>query len=289
MRAGQCHDRERKIEKVACLKQADTWKAKSQARRLNTESFSHLLTTATMNSRLLFLRRFTSGRHHPGVPHTTSGSRITTLLRGVAFTASLTGAYTVGSLYPPDLATFISPRIAPPAPSLGTPEAKTHTEALEARLQNLPLLKSLRSGEDKQEWYESRPYTGLPEEVRANNLTAGALSGPGKLAVRPLIRVKNDESESWGFIHLGRGLCGHDGIVHGGLMATLLDESMGRVVSINDVSNAVSKAFTHRHLRQAMFNLPNCIALTAKLTLNYRAPTKADQVRRFARVTGFLA
>jgi len=39
-------------------------------------------------------------------------------------------------------------------------------------------------------------------------------------------------------------------------MATLLDESMGRV---------------------AFFNLPNNIALTANLTLDYRAPTKADQ------------
>jgi len=228
-----------------------------------------------MNGRLLFLRRFTTGRHRPGASQTTSGSRITALLRGVGFTASLTTAYTVGSLYPPDLATFISPRVAPPSPLLGTPEAKAHTEALEDRLQNLSLLRELRSREDKQEWYESRPYTGLPDEVRVNNLTAGALSGPGKLAVRPLLRVKNDESEAWGFVHLGRGLCGHDGIVHGGLMATLLDESMGRVVSTDDVFGAP----THRHSRQAFFNLPNHIALTANLNLNYRAPTKADQVR----------
>ena len=184
-----------------------------------------------MNSRLLFLRRFTHGRNHAGAAHTASRSRISNLLRGVGFTASLTTAYTVGSVYPPDLATFISPRAAPPPPLVGTPEAKLHTETLENRLQNLPLLKELRSGEDKHEWYESRPYTDVPDEVRVNNLTAGTLSGPGKLALRPLIRVKTDESESWGFVHLGRSLCGHDGIVHGGLMATLLDESMGRVVS----------------------------------------------------------
>ncbi|KAF9652494.1 Thioesterase/thiol ester dehydrase-isomerase [Thelephora ganbajun] len=209
-----------------------------------------------MNSRLLFLRRFTSGRHRPGAPQTTPGSRANTLLRGVGFTASLTTAYTVGSLYPPDLARFISPRAASPPPLFGTPEAKAHTETLEDRLQNLPLLRALRSREDKQDWYESRPYTEIPDEVRVNNLTAGALSGPGKLAVRPLIRVKNDESEAWAFIHVGRGLCGHDGIVHGGLMATLLDESMGRL---------------------AFFNLPNRIGVTGNLTLNYRAPTKADQ------------
>lgn len=171
------------------------------------------------------------------------GLRGTTLLRGVGFAASLTTAYTVGSLCPPDLATFISPRVAPPAPLLGTPEAKAHTEALEDRLQNLPILDALRNREDKQDWYESRPYSALPDEVRVNNLTAGALSGPGKLAVRPLVRVKNDESEAWGFVHLGRGLCGHDGIVHGGLMATLLDESMGRVVSTSDLLSALA----HRH------------------------------------------
>jgi len=214
------------------------------------------LTTTTMNSRLLFLRRFTHGRHHAGTAHTAPRSRFGTFLRGVGFTASLTTAYTVGSLYPPDLATFVSPRPAPPAPFLGTPEAKAHTETREGRLQDLPLLRELRSRGDKFDWYECRPYTEIPDEVRVNNLTAGALSGPGKLAVRPLIRVKNDESEAWGFIHLGRALCGHDGIVHGGLMATLLDESMGRV---------------------AFFNLPNKIALTASLALNYRAPTKADQ------------
>ena len=209
-----------------------------------------------MNSRLLFLRRFASGRHHPGASQTKPGSRITTLLRGVGFTASLTTAYTVGSLYPPDLATFISPRVASPAPLLGTPEAKAHIEALEDRLQNLPLLKELRNREDKQEWYESRPYTGLPDEVRVNNLTAGALNGPGKLAVRPLIRVKNDESESWGFIHLGRGLCGHDGIVHGGLMATLIDESMGRVVSTSDAFKCLHSPVSPTGILQ--FTKPHC-------------------------------
>jgi acyl-coenzyme A thioesterase PaaI-like protein len=42
--------------------------------------------------------------------------------------------------------------------------------------------------------------------------------------------VKKDESEACVFVHLGRGLCGHDGIVHGGLLATLLDEALARNV-----------------------------------------------------------
>jgi acyl-coenzyme A thioesterase PaaI-like protein len=63
-----------------------------------------------------------------------------------------------------------------------------------------------------------------------NSLTAGALRGPGKLATAPLIRSKKDESETIAFVHVGRGLCGHDGIIHGGLLATLLDETLARTV-----------------------------------------------------------
>jgi acyl-coenzyme A thioesterase PaaI-like protein len=64
-----------------------------------------------------------------------------------------------------------------------------------------------------------------------NNFTAGALRGPGKLAITPLVRVRWDERESVIIVHVGRGVCGHDGIVHGGLLATLLDEGLGRTVS----------------------------------------------------------
>ena len=98
-------------------------------------------------------------------------------------------------------------------------------------MQSLPLLKKLRERDDAAEWYETRPYQNFPEERRVNNLTAGALRGPGKLAIYPLIRAKRDDSESIVFLHLGRGLCGHDGIIHGGMLATLLDETLARTVS----------------------------------------------------------
>jgi hypothetical protein len=103
-------------------------------------------------------------------------------------------------------------------------------EALEAKLQTLPQLQKLRESPDTNDWYETRPYLNFPEERRVNSLTAGTLRGPGKLGCIPLIRAKKDESESMVFLHVGRSLCGHDGIVHGGLLATLLDESLGRTV-----------------------------------------------------------
>jgi hypothetical protein len=146
-------------------------------------------------------------------------------------------AYGIGSLYPPSLATFISPRVAPPPLNSTDPSAVAYTIALEESLQTLPALKALRAAPDADEWYETRPYLNFPEERRVNNLTAGALRGPGKLALPPIVRARKDESEAVVFLHVGRGLCGHDGIIHGGLLATLLDESLGRTVRAFQVSH----------------------------------------------------
>lgn len=140
-------------------------------------------------------------------------------------------SYTAGSLYPPTLATYISPRVAAPPPDPDAPESIAYVEALEDSLQNLPVLQAHRNRADANEWYETRPFVALSEERRANSLTAGALRGPGKLALPPIVRARKDESESHIFMHVGRGLCGHEGIIHGGLLATLLDESLGRIVS----------------------------------------------------------
>ncbi|KAH7887025.1 HotDog domain-containing protein [Phlebopus sp. FC_14] len=179
-------------------------------------------------------------------------------LRSIAL-VTLTGvaAYTGGAVAPHPYFTFIAPRPAPgPSADPESPESLTYVAALEDSLQNLPLLASLRSQQDAEEWYEVRPYKRFPEERRVNNLTAGALRGPGKLALMPLVRSKYDESEAVVIVHVGRGLCGHDGIIHGGLLATLLDESLART---------------------AINNLPDKIGVTANLAINYRAPTFADQ------------
>jgi hypothetical protein len=75
------------------------------------------------------------------------------------------------------------------------------------------------------------PYSTLPPERLAHSLTAGSLRGPGKLAVPPLVFAKEDESEAILVLHFGRSLCGHDGIVHGGMVATVFDEATARNVS----------------------------------------------------------
>ncbi|KAH9888547.1 Thioesterase/thiol ester dehydrase-isomerase [Cubamyces lactineus] len=176
------------------------------------------------------------------------------LLAGVSTVAAT--SYYIGALYPPEFAHLLSPRTAPPPLHPDDPAALAHIAELEDQIQHLPILEAHRAREDKDEWYETRPYLNLPEERRVNSLTAGTLKGPGKLAIPPLVRSRRDHTENWIFIHVGRALCGHEGVIHGGLLATLLDESLARV---------------------ALLNLPEKVGVTANLNINYKAPTLADQ------------
>ncbi|KAJ7100523.1 HotDog domain-containing protein [Mycena epipterygia] len=199
------------------------------------------------------LLRTTSSTPNPP-PARRSFSAIATV--SLATAVSL-GAYTLGALFPPPPISLLYPRPAPPPPSDATsPESLAYTAALEAELQALPALRALRTHADATEWYEARPHEGIAPAVRANNLTSGALRGPGRLALAPLIRARRDEREAVVFVHVGRGLCGHDGIVHGGLLATMLDEALGR---------------------NAIINFPDKVGVTAQLSLKYKAPTRADQ------------
>ncbi|KAG8684906.1 hypothetical protein FRC08_013421 [Ceratobasidium sp. 394] len=195
-----------------------------------------------------------SHAHTPPHAHAHGGAKRARGAVAAVLAASLASAsYVAGSLYPPTTLQIISPPPAPPAPALGTEEAAIYTAALEEKLQSLEIVKGLRGREG---WYESRPYVNYPEERRIHALTSGTLRGPGKLALPPLVFAKDDESEAIVIVHVGRSLCGHDGIVHGGLLATLLDESLAR---------------------NALLNLPAKVGVTANLSVNYRAPTRADQ------------
>lgn len=173
--------------------------------------------------------------HPQATSHSTSGThprlgkRSRAVTAAVAATATIS-AYTLGSFYPPDVVTLLAPRPAPPPPDPSLPSSQKYVADLDRTLNSLPILVKMRSASDEDEWYETRPYLNYPEEKRVNSLTAGALRGPGKLALPPLVRAKKDETEALVILHVGRGLCGHDGIIHGGLLATVMDEILGRQV-----------------------------------------------------------
>ena len=123
---------------------------------------------------------------------------------------------------------------------------------VDGRLKNNPVAQKLRGNPD---FVESRPHMKIPEDVRSHHFTGGIMSGPGRITVPPLVFTEKDGKSLAAFLHLGSDMCGHQGIVHGGCTATLLDEGLARCCF------------------QA---LPNKVGMTASLTINYRAPLPAD-------------
>lgn len=105
------------------------------------------------------------------------------------------------------------------------------------------------------------------------NFTGHTLMGPDKINLRsPAMYIINDkwlhhqgdiadgecgddENYSVSFFHLGNRLTGHPGVIHGGLLATLLDELTCRL------------AFQAFPLKKGV---------TANLNINYRKPTLMD-------------
>ncbi|KAM0749748.1 Thioesterase/thiol ester dehydrase-isomerase [Meredithblackwellia eburnea MCA 4105] len=192
-------------------------------------------------------------------------------------TVGLLSGFTLALVAPrPNLLALLFPVPTPVSPGADTPEGRTITAQVEAGLQNLQLVKQLRaqlvpalqtqspnetsltSTEDTTElvpaYTESRPYAA--SVPGPHSLSAYTLRGPGKFAVAPLVFTTRDKKEAVFFVHVGGGMCGHEGVVHGGLLATLLDESLGRT---------------------AFYSLPNNIGVTATLTVKYRKPTFANQ------------
>ncbi|KAJ6020913.1 thioesterase family protein [Penicillium herquei] len=103
-------------------------------------------------------------------------------------------------------------------------------------------------------YIEKRPHLSIPESMRAQNILTGPLSGPKKITVAPYIFEATNKSMIM-IIHLGNELCSHNGIVHGGLLATLLDETLVR---------CSSAAFEKK------------VAVTANLNIDFRNPAMAN-------------
>ncbi|KAG9205909.1 hypothetical protein G6514_006186 [Epicoccum nigrum] len=117
-----------------------------------------------------------------------------------------------------------------------------------------PFTKSLL---DDSKYIASRPHLKIPEQLRGQNLTGGTLLGGDKIAVPPLQFSTADGSSFVSIQYLGSALCGHPGIIHGGLLGTLLDEGLARC---------------------CFPALPNKVGVTASLNISYKAPCMANQI-----------
>lgn len=152
----------------------------------------------------------------------------------------------------PQIQTIYSILSAPSASeSLLSPSTSSLTNSIAQHIRTHPIAQALRADGS---YTESRPHLRLPQPMRQHSLTAGVLAGPGRIVVPPLVFCDDLRGKLVSLAFLGEDLCGHPGIIHGGLSATLLDESMGRC---------------------GLAALPNRMGFTAQLTVNYRKPVKA--------------
>jgi len=129
----------------------------------------------------------------------------------------------------------------------GTPEDEIIVAYLRKKLESLPLVQELKANPDYSE-YEA--YSGFSEEDRAHRLTTGPLRGSRGLPVQRVF-WNEKEKKAISVVYIGQGLDGWLTIAHGGLLSTLLDESLGRV---------------------AMRSLPAPTGVTANLNVNFRKP-----------------
>ncbi|KAH8768380.1 HotDog domain-containing protein, partial [Diaporthe sp. PMI_573] len=83
-----------------------------------------------------------------------------------------------------------------------------------------------------------------------------ALLGPGRIEGTPRAWTSDDQKVHIRIYYLGSSLCFHQGVAHGGLLATLMDEAFARCC--------------------APF-LPHNVGVTASFTLDYKAPVHVTQ------------
>ncbi|KAI4210512.1 MAG: hypothetical protein LQ351_006663 [Letrouitia transgressa] len=178
-------------------------------------------------------------------------------LRRLFFLATLSLSSLTLGLYlstHPRTSTLLS--LLPPSVSLQPPFSTLPPSALETYILNHPLAARLRADP---RWTESRPHLLMPPLMRAHSMTAHSLLGPDRIPTAPLVFTREQEGkkdmELVSLVYLGADLSGHVGIVHGGMVATLMDEGLARC---------------------CFAALPNGVGVTARLEVDFKRPARSD-------------
>ncbi|VVT51830.1 uncharacterized protein SAPINGB_P003227 [Magnusiomyces paraingens] len=132
---------------------------------------------------------------------------------------------------------------------------------LEHELMNLPLVQALLNDPAlsvRRAWagphYQTPP--GDAPWRSGQVFTAHTLHQPGGIAAKPVVFTNTTTRAATIVLHVGHRVTGFPAIVHGGVLATLLDEALGRT---------------------AFLSFPESAGVTANLKLKYKNPTWAGQ------------
>lgn len=161
--------------------------------------------------------------------------------------------------------------------------SRLYTKAIEKEMLTLPLVKKMsqnphyemsrawKADEESEDVAAPSTETALlptPPPSRSSSpapaakkrsgevFTADTLKVPGGISGRPLVFTNKEDKSAVIIVHVGHKVTGFPMIVHGGILATLLDEALGRT---------------------AFMSFPAGVGVTANLSLQYKAPSIAHQ------------
>ncbi|KAK2880168.1 hypothetical protein FQN49_000515 [Arthroderma sp. PD_2] len=142
---------------------------------------------------------------------------------------------------------FAGPIVEPDSPE----DIKINT-ALNAEIDGLEFVKKLREDPDYIEW---EAYGNLTEDEKRTRLTSGCLRGSRGISCQHIF-YNSKENIIKSVLFVGNGVVGWPTVVHGGAIAAIFDENMGRL---------------------ALENLPERTGVTANLDIAYKAPLGPGQ------------
>lgn len=148
---------------------------------------------------------------------------------------------------------FINP--SPPVPK----DSKTdqlQRDKIHDRASKLDVVQAL---EEDPTWISWDAYTSFPPEQKQTHIVASSLSSSSALGAYQRVFQNTETGEVLVLIYFGRGVTGWPTVVHGGVLATVLDETCGRA------------AFSRLGLADGEKERP---VLTARLKLDYLAMTQ---------------
>ena len=138
--------------------------------------------------------------------------------------------------------------VPPPLPLPGSKDDTRMVEFIIKTAENLPIVKSLT---EDPAWAHNEAYEGFSDEVKPHRLTTGPLGGARALGGFQRVFYNADTEECIIVVFIGGAVAGWPGVTHGGVIATIMDEALGRV---------------------AIRQLPEHTGVTANLELNYMKP-----------------
>ncbi|CAK9441557.1 uncharacterized protein LODBEIA_P54250 [Lodderomyces beijingensis] len=105
------------------------------------------------------------------------------------------------------------------------------------------------------------PAVTVQDEYHVPELTNQTLAKPGGILIKPVTFHNIQTDENVTIVHAGYRLCGYPFIIHGGIIATLLNETFKRSASLN---------------QHTLSNLKGDF-MVENLVINYKSPTFANQ------------